>query len=91
MNYGIVTKAKHKNQNEICAIKIIEFNSEDNESLLREIKITSDLKSDYIVKLESLWTEDNYLINTGYEKMENWCQKILQYSIRQIIIHFIFK
>jgi serine/threonine protein kinase len=61
-----MTKAKHKNQNEICAIKIIEFNIEDNESLLKEIKIMSDLKSDYIVKLKSFRTEDNYLLNTGY-------------------------
>jgi serine/threonine protein kinase len=66
VSYGIVTKAKHKNENEICAIKIIGFNSEDNESLLREIKI---------VKLKSLWTEDNYFLNTGYEKFEKLVPK----------------
>ncbi len=43
-SYGVVHKAKNRNENEIYAIKTIGLNIEDKDSLLREIKTMSDLK-----------------------------------------------
>ncbi len=50
--YGIVSKAKHKNQNEIFAIKKIAINNKFGDNILRELKILSELKSDYMVEFE---------------------------------------
>jgi alpha-tubulin suppressor-like RCC1 family protein len=69
-SYGVVHRAKNKNENEIYAIKRIGFNINDKEPLLREIKTMSELKSDFIVKMKSFWIEDNYFLIFP-EKYEN--------------------
>jgi hypothetical protein len=89
-SFGIVSKAKHKNQNEIFAIKKIAINNKFNDNILRELKILSKLKSEYIVELKTAWIEENYLLKEGYEKYE-------QYGIEsdhrcfEIIYYFTFK
>jgi alpha-tubulin suppressor-like RCC1 family protein len=70
--FGIVSKAKHKNQNEIFAIKKIAINNKLGDYILRELKILSELKSDYIVELKTAWIEQNYLLKEGLEKYEQY-------------------
>jgi alpha-tubulin suppressor-like RCC1 family protein len=69
--YGIVSKAKHKNQNEIFAIKKIPINNKFNYHILTELNILSKLKSDYIIELKTAWIEENYLLKEGYEKYQH--------------------
>jgi alpha-tubulin suppressor-like RCC1 family protein len=71
-NFGIVSKAKPKNQNEIFAIKKVAINNKFNDYILRELKILSKLKSEYIVELKNAWIEENYLLKEGFEKYEQY-------------------
>ncbi len=70
-NFGIVSKAKYKNQNEIFAIKKIPINNKFNDHILRELNILFKLKSEYIVELKNQWIEENYLLKQGFEKYQN--------------------
>jgi serine/threonine protein kinase len=71
-SFGIVSKAKCKAKNEICAIKKIAINDKFNDYILRELKILSELKSEYIVEMKNAWIEENYLLKEGFEKYEKY-------------------
>ena len=58
-SYGIVCKAKDKRTENIFAIKKIAFIKEFEEKALKEIEILPKLKSDLVVRLESVWIEEN--------------------------------
>ncbi len=70
-SYGIVCKASNKNNNELYAVKKIPFSEQLNESALNEIDILLKLQSDFIVKVESVWFEENYIKPGDYETNEN--------------------
>jgi serine/threonine protein kinase len=74
-SYGIVCKASKKNNNELYAVKKIPFNEQfkenvRTENMLKEIEILLKLKSDFIVKVESVWFEKNYIKPGDYETNE---------------------
>jgi RCC1 and BTB domain-containing protein len=65
---GIVSKAKNKLADEICAIKKIAIdNDKFTDYVMRELQIMSQLKSDFVVNLKSAWVEPNYLSEKGYD------------------------
>ncbi len=70
-SYGIVCKAKDKRTKKIFAIKKIPFIKDFEEKALKEIEIFPKLKSDLIVRLESVWIEENYLKLDDFKKGEN--------------------
>jgi hypothetical protein len=70
--FGIVSKAKQKNKNEIFAVKKIAINDKSNDYILRELRILYDLKSVYIVEFKSAWIEENYLLK---DRIENYVTK----------------
>jgi hypothetical protein len=67
-SFGIVAKAIKKNENELNAIKKIALNNNNYDLLIKEFKIMSNLKSDYVVEVKSYWIEDNYFIDEDFEK-----------------------
>jgi serine/threonine protein kinase len=70
-SYGIVCKAMDKRTNKIFAIKKIPFIKDFEEKALKEIEIFPKLKSDLVVRLESVWIEENYLKLDDFKKGEN--------------------
>jgi serine/threonine protein kinase len=60
-SYGIVCKAKNRESCEFFAVKKIPFNEELRDLVMKEIESLPNLKSTLVVKLESVWIEDNYL------------------------------
>jgi serine/threonine protein kinase len=56
-SYGIVCKAINKKTNELFAIKKIPIEKRFEEKALKEIEILPKLKSEFIVRLESVWIE----------------------------------
>jgi serine/threonine protein kinase len=69
-SYGIVCKASKKNNNELYAVKKIPFSEKFLESALNEIDIMLKHESDFIVKVESVWFEENYIKPGDYETNE---------------------
>ncbi len=65
---GIVSKAKNKFENEVCAIKRISINGKFTDYILRELRIMSQLKSEFVVKINCAWAEANYLIGECHRK-----------------------
>jgi alpha-tubulin suppressor-like RCC1 family protein len=70
-SYGIVCKAMYKKNNELFAIKKIPIEKSFEEKALKEIAILPKLKSEFIVRLESAWIEDNYIRVDDYKSAEN--------------------
>jgi serine/threonine protein kinase len=70
-SYGIVCMAKDKRTKNIFAIKKIPFIKDFEEKALKEIEIFPKLKSDLVVRLESVWIEQNYLKLDDFKKEEN--------------------
>jgi serine/threonine protein kinase len=66
-SYGIVCKAKNRKSCEFFAVKKIPFNEEFRDLVLKEIESLPNLKSTLVVKLESVWIEDNYLKIDDYK------------------------
>jgi alpha-tubulin suppressor-like RCC1 family protein len=64
---GIVSKAKNKLADEICAIKKTAIDDKFTDFVMRELQIMSQLKSDFVVNLKSAWVEPNYLSEKGYD------------------------
>jgi serine/threonine protein kinase len=76
-SYGIVCKAKNKKSCEIFAVKKIPFNEELRDLVMKEIESLANLKSALVVKLESVWIEDNYLkILIDYYKTDKCTESI---------------
>ncbi|HEY6437666.1 MAG TPA: protein kinase, partial [Ignavibacteriaceae bacterium] len=70
-SYGVVCKAMDKRTKKIFAIKKIPFIKDFEEKALKEIEIFPKLKSDLVVRLESVWIEENYLKLDDFKKEEN--------------------
>ncbi len=70
-SYGIVCKAMYKKNNELFAIKKIPIEKRFKEKALKEIEILPKLKSEFIVRLESAWIEDNYINVADLKSSEN--------------------
>jgi serine/threonine protein kinase len=70
-NYGIVCNAMDRKSYDLFAIKKIPFNEELKDSVMKEIQIFQKLESDLVVRLESVWIEDNYLKIDDYKTDEN--------------------
>jgi serine/threonine protein kinase len=70
-SYGVVCKAMDKRTKKIFAIKKIPFIKDFKEEALKEIEIFPKLKSDLVVRLESVWIEENYLKLDDFKKEEN--------------------
>jgi serine/threonine protein kinase len=70
-SYGIVCKAMNKKTNELFAIKKIPIEKRFEEKALKEIEILPKLKSEFIVRLESAWIEDNYINVVDFKSSEN--------------------
>jgi thiamine kinase-like enzyme len=69
--YGIVCNAMDRKSYDLFAIKKIPFNEGLKDSVMKEIQILQKLKSDLVVRLESVWIEDNYLKIDDYKPDEN--------------------
>ncbi|HEY6436942.1 MAG TPA: protein kinase, partial [Ignavibacteriaceae bacterium] len=69
--YGIVCNAMDRKSYDLFAIKKIPFNGGLKDSVMKEIQILQKLKSDLVVRLESVWIEDNYLKIDDYKTDEN--------------------
>jgi serine/threonine protein kinase len=69
--YGIVCNAMDRKSYDLFAIKKIPFNEEHKDLVIKEIQILEKLKSDLIVRIESVWIEDNYLKIDDYKPDEN--------------------
>jgi serine/threonine protein kinase len=69
-SYGIVCKALKKNNNKLYAVKKIPFSGQFKEKAQKEIDILLKLKSKFIVKVESVWVEENYIKPGDYETNE---------------------
>ncbi len=70
-NYGIVYNAMDRKSYDLFAIKKIPFNEELKDSVMKEIQIFQKLESDLVVRLKSVWIEDNYLKIDEYKTDEN--------------------
>jgi serine/threonine protein kinase len=70
-NYGIVCNAMDRKSYDLFAIKKIPFNEGLKDSVMKEIQILQKLESDLVVRLESVWIEDNYLKIDDYKPEEN--------------------
>jgi serine/threonine protein kinase len=70
-NYGIVCNAMDRESYDLFAIKKIPFNEGLKDSVMKEIQIFKKLESDLVVRLESVWIEDNYLKIEDYKPDEN--------------------
>jgi hypothetical protein len=70
-SYGIVCKAMNKKNKEIFAIKKIPIEKRFEEKALKETEILPKFKSEFIVRLESAWIEDNYIRVGDYKSTEN--------------------
>jgi hypothetical protein len=70
-SYGIVCKAMNKKTNELFAIKKIPIEKRFEEKALKEIEIMPKLKSEFIVRLESAWIENNYINVADLKSAEN--------------------
>jgi serine/threonine protein kinase len=70
-SYGIVCNAMNRKSYELFAIKKIPFNEEFKYSVMKEIEILQKLESDLVVRLESVWIEDNYLKIDDFKTDEN--------------------
>jgi alpha-tubulin suppressor-like RCC1 family protein len=70
-SFGIVLKARNKNEDEICAIKKIGINNNYIDPVLNELKIMSKLKSDYVVEFKKAWIEINYMKNDINSHLKN--------------------
>ena len=59
--FGVVLKAKHKIDNDIYAIKIIElpYNNKEREDIISEAKKMKAIKGEYIVNYSLSWYQDN--------------------------------
>jgi serine/threonine protein kinase len=64
---GIVFKAKNRKSCDLFAVKKIPFNEQFRDLVTKEIEILPNLKSPLVVKLESVWIEDNYLKIDDYK------------------------
>jgi serine/threonine protein kinase len=69
--YGIVCNSMDRKSYDLFAIKKIPFNEELKDSVMKEIQFLQNLKSDLVVRLESVWIEDNYLKRDDYKPDEN--------------------
>jgi serine/threonine protein kinase len=69
--YGIVCNAMDRKSYDLFAIKKIPFNKELKDSVMKEIQILQNLESDLVVRLKSVWIEDNYLKIDEYKTEEN--------------------
>jgi serine/threonine protein kinase len=70
-SYGIVCNAMNRKSFELFAIKKIPFNEENKNFVMKEIEILQKLESDLVVKIESVWIEDNYLKIDDYKTEKN--------------------
>jgi alpha-tubulin suppressor-like RCC1 family protein len=70
-SYGIVCKAMDKKNKEIFAIKKIPIEKRFEEKALKETEILPKLESEFIVRLESAWIEDNYIRVDDYKSIGN--------------------
>jgi serine/threonine protein kinase len=70
-NYGIVCNAMDRKSYDLFAIKKIPFNEGLKDSVMNEIRIFQKFESDLVVRLESVWIEDNYLKINDYKPDEN--------------------
>jgi serine/threonine protein kinase len=70
-SYGVVCSALNKKSYDLFAIKKIPFNEENKNFVMKEIEILQKLESDLVVKLESVWIEDNYLKIDDYKTEKN--------------------
>ena len=59
--FGVVLKGKHKIDNDIYAIKIIElpYNNKEREDIISEAKKMKAIKGEYIVNYSLSWYQDN--------------------------------
>jgi hypothetical protein len=69
--YSIVCKAFDKKSKKIFAIEKIPFEKKFEEKTLKEIEILLKIKNDFVVRLESVWIEDNYIEGEYYNSAEN--------------------
>jgi serine/threonine protein kinase len=70
-NYGIVCNAMDRKSYDLFAIKKIPFNEGLKDSVMKEIQILQKLESDLVVRLGSVWVEENYLKIDDYKPDEN--------------------
>ncbi len=66
-SYGIVCNAMNRKSCELFAIKKVPFNEENKNFVMKEIEILQKLESDLVVRIESVWIEDNYLKIDDYK------------------------
>ncbi|CAG2114817.1 unnamed protein product, partial [Medioppia subpectinata] len=62
--FGTVYKVKHRLDDKIYAIKIVQFRDfteEKKETVLKEVKYLTELDSEYVVKYYNSWLESNHL------------------------------
>jgi serine/threonine protein kinase len=69
--YGVVCNAMDRKSYYLFAIKKIPFNEELRDSVMKEIEILQKFESDLVVRLKSVWIEDNYLKIDDYKPDEN--------------------
>ncbi len=70
-NYGIVCNAMDRKSYDLFAIKKIPFNEGLKDLVMKEIQILEKLESDLVVRLKSVWIEDNYLKIDDYKTDKN--------------------
>jgi serine/threonine protein kinase len=86
-SYGIVCKAKNRKSGEFFAVKKIPFNEELRDLVMKEIETLPNLKSALVVKLESVWIEDNYLKKDDY-KTDKYMESIGKPEIfKPLLLH----
>jgi hypothetical protein len=71
-SYGIVCNAMDRKNYDLFAIKKIPFDERIKDSVMKEIQILQKLESDLVVRLESVWIEDNYLKIDDYKNYSNF-------------------
>ncbi len=83
-NFGIVYKSIDKIDKKVYAIKKIALNDQEIESVSKELKIISELKSDFVVEFINAWVEKNYIkpVKKGFLNKSNFSVEDISYSHR---------
>jgi serine/threonine protein kinase len=69
-SFGEVCKVSQKDDSKVFAVKRIAFSNHSHSyrPTVNELKMLTSLKSEYVVKYECAWIENNYFIDKDYEK-----------------------
>jgi serine/threonine protein kinase len=85
---GIIYKVLNKLNKKFEAIKLIPFNKNDIQKVLREVEISRNLKECFVVKFKSYWIERNYISQLDFMKNKEISSSHQVFNVKnELLLH----